>query len=147
MKRIGMLVFCLCMAVAGYAQQYNAGQEKLRSEISDYLHRQGLNPERQEDGLKFKSEGAVYYVEIDKDAHKPMYVCLRRYVKYSDKHDRQTVSENLNAYNVKYGVKVFCRENAFVLSAEMFLTQASEFNYVFDTFLSQIQSAYRLITE
>lgn len=147
MKRMFILLYCLCIALVGYSQRYDSEQEKLGTEIADYLQRQGLNPEKQKDGLKFKSEGSTYYIEIDENEKNPMYVCLRRYVKYSDRYDRQTISDNLNAYNVKYGVKVFCQENSFVMSAEMFLDKASDFNYVFDTFLSHIQSTYELITE
>lgn len=147
MKKILFVILFLSNVICVFSQNYNKEQENLRTEITDYLKKQGLNPEKQDDGLQFKSEGNTYYIEIDKDAKEPMYVRLRRYVKYDGKFDKNKVSQNLNEYNVKFGVKVFCQEKSFVLSAEMFLTKSSEFNYVFDTFLSHIKSAYELINE
>lgn len=149
MKKIFVTIIFLSLVLGGYAQSYNnnSTQEDLRAGISNYLHQQGLNPEKQDDGLKFKSEGSTYYIEIDKEAQKPMYVRLRRYVKYNDKCTKESVFKNLNKYNVKFGVKVLCQEKSYVLSSEMFLTQASEFGYVFNRFLSQMKSAYKLITE
>lgn len=147
MKKILFAILFLFNVVCVFSQNYSKEQESLRNEITDYLKKQGLNPEKQDDGLKFKSEGSTYYIEIDKDAKEPMYVRLRRYIKYDDNFDKNKIAENLNEYNVKFGVKVFCQEKSFVISAEMFLTKASEFNYVFDTFLLHIKSAYKLVNE
>lgn len=147
MKTILITIIIFLNTISVFSQNYNKEQENLRIGINEFLRKQGLNPEKQDDGLKFKSEGNTYYIEIDKDAKDPMYIRLRRYIKYDDNFDKNKIAKNLNAYNVKFGVKVFCQEKSFVLSAEMFLTNASEFNYVFDTFLSHIKSAYKLVNE
>lgn len=147
MKKILFVVLFLMNIIDGYSQNYDREQEVLRTEISDYLRKQGLNPEKQDDGLKFKSEGNTYYIEIDMEAKEPMYVRMRRYIKYDTKFSREKVSKNLTAYNIKLGVKVFCLEKSYVLSTEMFLTKASEFNNVFDSLLSQMKSAYESINE
>ena len=147
MRKLLFIILFLSNIIYGHSQNYNKEQENLRTEISNYLKKQGLNPEKQDDGLKFKSEGNTYYIEIDNEAKEPMYIRLRRYVKYDDNFDKNKIAENLNEYNVKFGVKVFCQEKSFVLSAEMFLTKASEFNYVFDTFLSHIKNAYKLVND
>ena len=134
-------------AACVFSQNYSQEQEKLRTEIAAYVKKQGYTCENQTDGLKFKKENNVYYIEIDEEAKSPMYVRVRRYIKYSEKFDKKKIAENLNKYNVKYGVKVFCQEKSFVLSAEMFLTKSSEFNYLFDTFMYQLNSAYETINE
>lgn len=147
MRKIFLLFVVFNCVINLYAQDYNNSQKVLRTEIESYLRKQGLNPVNQDDGLLFKRDGVNYYIEIDKNEIKPMYVRLRRYVKYDEKLDKETVSKNLNDYNTKYGIKAFCKERSVVLSAEMYLTQASEFNYVFPTLLSQIMSAYDLLIE
>jgi hypothetical protein len=139
-KKIATLLLFLC-SVSLSAQNYTQAQEELRSEISSYLSRQGFNPEKQSDGLKFKSEGSNYYIEIDKDEKTPMYLRLCRYLKFDDKITREKVMKDLNGLNVKYGVKVSCQEKNILVSFEMFLTKATEFTYAFNDLLSQVKSA------
>lgn len=147
MKKVLFAMLMLLNVVCGYSQNYNRAQENLRTEIAAYLKRQGLNPEKENDGLKFKSEGDTYYIEIDKEATEPMYLRVRRYVKYDTGFSKEKISRNLNRYNKTYCVKVFCQEKSFVLSAETFLTKTSEFSYIFDTIMSQMKSAYKSISE
>lgn len=147
MKTIIVFMLFLVGTFCAYSQNYNQEQETLRTEISNYLNRQGLNPENQKDGLKFKSEGDVYYIEIDESERNPMYVRLRRYVKYEEKYDKNEIAKKLNDYNVKFGVKVFCQEKSVVFSSEMYVKKASEFTYAFDTFLRHMKGAYELINE
>mgnify|MGYP006916106342 FL=1 len=145
-KKLATLLLFLC-AVSMNAQNYTQAQEELRSEISSYLSRQGLNPEKQSDGLKFKSEGVNYYIEIDKEEKRPMYLRLCRYLKFDDKLSREKVMKDLNGLNVKYGVKVSCQEKNVLVSSEMFLTKATEFTYAFKDLLSQVKSACTKVTE
>lgn len=137
----------LVCATVSYAQSFTSAQETLRKEISSYLSRQGLNLENQSDGLKFKSEGSNFYIEIDNEKKNPMYVRLCRYIKFDDKITREKVIKNLNSYNVKYGVKVSCQEKDIVVSYEMFLTKSEEFTYIFNDILSQVKSACTKVTE
>lgn len=145
-KKFAALLLFVC-AVSMNAQDYTQAQEALRSEISSYLSRQGFNPEKQSDGLKFKSEGANYYIEIDKNEKSPMYLRLCRYLKYDDKLTRESVMSDLVSYNTTYGVKVSCREKNVLVSSEMFLTKASEFTYVFSDLLSQVKNACAEVNE
>ena len=78
MKKILFAILFLFNVVCVFSQNYSKEQESLRNEITDYLKKQGLNPEKQDDGLKFKSEGNTYYIEIDKDAKEPMYIVLKQ---------------------------------------------------------------------
>lgn len=147
MKRIIIsLVLFLCISIS-YAQNFNSKQEALRKEISAFLSKHSFTPEKQNDGLKFKSEGANYYIEIDKDCTAPMYLRLCRYVKYDNNLSRDAALPKLNSFNSSYGIKVACQENSLVLSAEMFLTKSEEFEYSFDALFSQLKSVYRKITE
>lgn len=147
MKKILFSILMLVCATISSAQSFTNAQEILRKEISSYLSRQGLNPENQSDGLKFKSEGSNFYVEIDKEKKSPMYVRLCRYIKFDDNVTREKAIKNLNSYNVKFGVKVSCQEMNIVVSFEMFLTKSEEFTYVFSDMLSQVKSACTKITE
>lgn len=147
MKKIIISFLMLICATISYAQSFTSAQENLRKEISSHLSRQGLNPESQSDGLKFKSEGSNFYIEIDKDKKSPMYVRLCRYIKFDDKITREKAIKNLNSYNVKFGVKVSCQEKNIVVSSEMFLTKPEEFTYIFNDMLSQVKSACTKVIE
>lgn len=145
MKRILMLVVLLGALFAANAAGYNAKQEALISAIEKNLKEQSYSVERQDDGLKFKSEGVTYYIEVDKDETNPMYVRLCRYVKFDDKIKRDKVMKKLNDLNAKYAVKAYCKEKNVIFSAEMFVTSADQFNYAFNDMLSLIKSAYETI--
>lgn len=147
MKTLFFSFLLLCGSLGISAQTYNKQQEQLRTEISKYLYKQGLNPENQEDGLKFKSEGINYYIEIDKGEVNPMYLRLCRYVKYDNKITREKVTQNLNDCNSKYAVKVACQDKAVVLSTELFVAKSAEFTDVFDTLLDLLGSAYNVVKE
>ena len=147
MRKFIISLLMLVSATISFAQSFTSAQENLRKEISSYLSRQGFNPENQSDGLKFKSEGSNFYIEIDKDMKDPMYVCLRRYIKFDDRITREKVIKHLNSYNVKFGVKVSCQEKSIVVSSEMFLTKAEDFTYIFEDILSQVKSACAKVTE
>ena len=95
MKKILFSLLMLVCATVSYAQSFTSAQETLRKEISSYLSRQGLNLENQSDGLKFKSEGSNFYIEIDNEKKKPMYVRLCRYIKFDDKITREKAIKNL----------------------------------------------------
>lgn len=129
------------------AAGYTTKQKRLRTEIFSFLEQKGYSPSEQTDGLKFKASGVTYYVEIDSTAINPMYVRLRRYVKFGDSFKRSDVSKNINDYNKKLGVKVFCLDKSIVLSVEMFVTEAKYFTYAFESLLSQLQSSYKELTK
>ena len=141
-----MSLALIFFAISTSAQSYNTQQRQLISQISSYLSGQGYSSEEQKDGLKFKNEGTNYYVEVSKDDKSPMYLRLCRYVKYSESIKQDVVAKQLNSYNAKLGVKVCSTENGLVISAEMYVTSATEFTDVFATLLSQMKATYKQIT-
>jgi len=145
MKRILMLVVLVGTLFSVSAYGYNAKQEALISAIEKNLKEQNYSVERQDDGLKFKSEGATYFIEVDKDEINPMYVRLCRYVKFDDNIKRNEVMKKLNDLNAKFAVKAYCKEKNVIFSAEMFVTSATQFNYAFNDMLSLMKSAYATI--
>ncbi len=146
MKKLLMSLALIFFAISTSAQSYNTQQRQLISQISSYLSGQGYSSEEQKDGLKFKNEGTNYYVEVSKDDKSPMYLRLCRYVKYSESIKQDVVAKQLNSYNAKLGVKVCSTENGLVISAEMYVTSATEFTDVFATLLSQMKATYKQIT-
>ena len=146
MKKLLLSLALIFFAISTSAQSYNTQQRQLISQISSYLSGQGYSSEEQKDGLKFKNEGTNYYVEVSKDDKSPMYLRLCRYVKYSESIKQDVVAKQLNSYNAKLGVKVCSTENGLVISAEMYVTSATEFTDVFATLLSQMKATYKQIT-
>lgn len=147
MKKFILFLFAALLTCSMYAQNYNSAQENMRTQIVNYLAKQGYTAEKQDDGLKFKNEGANYYIEISKEDVSPMYLRLCRYVKYSDSLKQETVMKQLKSYNTILGVKVCCTDNSIVISTEMFVASSTDFTDVFPTLLSQIKATYKTINE
>ena len=141
MKKFLCVAMICFLSLSCFSQDYNSTQENLRSQIKSYLINKGFDPENQSDGLKIMSEGVAYYVEISTDDISPMYIRLARYVKSSDDLTHKKLYANINQYNVKFCAKVTPLKNSILISAEMYLNQASEFNVAFDTLLEQVKSA------
>ena len=147
MKKFLCVAMICFLSLSCFSQDYNSTQENLRSQIKSYLINKGFDPENQSDGLKIMSEGVAYYVEISTDDISPMYVRLARYVKYSDDLTHKKLYANINQYNVKFCAKVTPLKNSILISAEMYLNQASEFNAAFDTLLEQVKSATQTLKD
>lgn len=143
MKKIILSVFIAFLTTVAYSQEYNVSQRNLIKGIADFLKNERYNPEKQDDGLKFTKNGVAYYIEVSHTDTAPMYLRLRRYFKYNSEISPEYVSEHLNSYNVKYGVKTLCSEKAVILSAEMYLTETEEFISIFEVLMSQLESASR----
>ena len=141
MKRFYMFIMLVGSLLSSYATGYNQKQEALRSTIESSLKSKGYTVERQDDGLKFKSEGITYFVEISKDDTNPMYVRLTRYIKFDDKIKRDDVMAKLKDYNSTYAVKAYCKEKNLILSADMLVTSADQFTCVVSDLLSLMKSA------
>lgn len=146
MKKLLLSLTLVFVAICANAQSYTSQQKQLISQISSYLSGQGYSTEEQKDGLKFKNEGTNYFVEVSKEDKSPMYLRLCRYVKYSESIKEYVVVKQLNSYNAKLGVKVCSTENGLVISAEMYVTSATEFTDVFATLLNQMKATYKQIT-
>ena len=141
MKRFYMFIVLVGSLLSTYAAGYNQKQETLRSTIESSLKSKGYTVERQDDGLKFKSEGITYFVEISKEDKNPMYVRLTRYIKFDDKIKRDDVMAKLKDYNSTYAVKAYCKEKNLILSADMLVTSADQFTNVISDLLSLMKSA------
>ena len=141
MKRFVTFVLLAGMLLSSYAVGFNASQEALRTAIETDLKNKGYAFERQDDGLKFKSEGINYFIEISKEDTNPMHVRLSRYIKFDDKIKREDVMAKLKDYNSTYAVKAYCKEKNLILTADMIVTSADQFTYVFGDLLSLMKSA------
>lgn len=146
MKKLLLSLALFLVSIGVSAQSYSTQQKQLISQISSYLSGKGYSAEEQKDGLKFKNEGTNYFIEVSKEDKSPMYLRLCRYVKYSESIKQDVVAKQLNSYNAKLGVKVCSTENGLVISAEMFVTSATEFTDVFATLLNQMKATYKQIT-
>lgn len=141
MKRLTIFIVLVGSLLSSYAVGFNTKQEAFRTAIETSLKGKGYTVERQDDGLKFKSEGITYFIEISKDDTNPMYVRLCRYIKFDDKIKRDDVMEKLKDYNSTYAVKAYCKEKNLILSADMLVTSADQFTYIISDLLSLMKSA------
>ena len=146
MKKIILsLILAILSSLGIYAQNYSMHQKGVIAEISSYLRKNGYSIEERPNGLKFKSEGASYYVEVSYEDKNPMFVSLKRYVKFGGSIKRANVISNLDELNKSFGVKVIILKNEVVLSSELFISEALHFTYAFNTMFRQIQSVYKEI--
>lgn len=142
MKKTIMVAIAVFMNILMvYSQNYSTAQQKLINGIADFLKTDGYKPEKVDDGLKFTKNGVAYYIEVSNTDTAPMYLRLRRYIKYNSELSPEYISEHLNSYNVKYGVKALCSEKAVILSAEMYLNEKEEFISIFDVLMLQLEAA------
>lgn len=147
MKKIYLSFLFVFNCFCAFAQDYNDVQNEFRSDAASFLDSEGFSVEYQDDGLKLKREGKIYYFEISKEDTNPLYVRFRRYIKYDSSLTKAKACENLNDFNVKFGVKAFCLEKSIVLSTEMYVNDISGFKYIFNDVYGQTESAYDLLTE
>jgi hypothetical protein len=66
---------------------------------------------------------------------------LRRYIRYDSKITKKYVSNHINEFDSRYGVKVLCGEKALILSAEMYVNTPEDFTSSFDVLMHQLISA------
>ena len=66
MRKFLCIAITCFLSLSCFSQDYNSAQESLRGQIKSNLTNKGLNPENQNDGLKIKSDGVTYYVEISR---------------------------------------------------------------------------------
>lgn len=147
MKRIQIAMILAGSILSANAAGFSAGQEALRTAIEKSLTGNGYTVERQDDGLKFDSDGNAYYIEISKDDSNPMYVRLTRYIRFDEKIKRDEVMDKLSAYNSHYAVKAYCKEKNLILTADMFVTSADQFADVLNTLLLLMKETAEEITE
>lgn len=147
MKSIVVFAALVLSFLLADAAGYNTRQESLRTGIESSLKSKGYAVERRDDGLKFVADGDTYFIEIDKDETNPMYVRLCRYVKFDDKLRRADAIKKITDYNSSYAVKVQCKEKNLIISTEMFVTSADQFNYAFGDMLALMKSTYKEIAK
>jgi hypothetical protein len=145
MKKHCILVFLMFIVLCTSAQDYSSEQNILCSRIFSYLSEQGLSPNKTSDGMTFTKDGYKYYLEVDKQEKYPMFVRFSQYVNFNEKLTKTSASEKIEDYNNKFGVKVCILENSLKISCELFVANATQYNYVFDSFINQINSTYKEI--
>ena len=142
MKHSILLSICmafLCIGTVRADNDLNAEQTRLRSEIQSYLRAEGYLPEIDSDGeIKFKKEGAVYYVSFRAADENPMYATLFRVFSYPEGYSRNTIALATAELNLYKGVKVLCLDSSIRVEGGMFLRDARTFEYAFDKLMTQI---------
>ena len=146
-KKILSMVAAVLLTANVYAQNYTAQQKRVLSEISSYVSKAGYSVEEKENGLKFKDDGAVYYVEMSQEDTNPLFVRICRYVPFKSTLKKEVVKENIVDLNSTYGIKTIIRDNEVLLASDMFLTKASQLTNVFHTIMKEFSYVYEELTE
>lgn len=140
-KILLFIIITFCYITASYADEYNASQLQLRTQISEFLKEEGFVPEIDSDGdVKFKYEGKTYYVSVSKTDNTPMYVTMFRSFEYPAKYSKETVKMASAELNLYKGVKLICLNGSFRIQAEMYINDAEAFKYAFYKLRSQISN-------
>lgn len=144
MKKTLLFLLCLMASTLVFAQKnLNSDQLKLRNDITAFLKAEGFVPEIDKDGdIKFKKEGANYYVIFYEKNESPMFISMERYYlvpeKYSETVARLTAEQLTRQYK---GIKCTYVPNdkAFRISAQMFLRSSEAFTDVFYRLVSVME--------
>lgn len=113
------------MSFAQSNSEFNSEQLALRTDLFNFLKEEGFMPELDSDGdIKFKSEGEVFYMSINKKNKDPMFVVLYKPFNYPKSYSVETVVMATKQLNLYKGVKVVCYNNSFRIGAEMFVRSA-----------------------
>ena len=128
------LVIGLLLPVALKAQnrEHSAEQLELRTELFNFLKVEGFMPEiDSDDDIKFKSEGQTLFIRVSKNDDSPMFVSFFQEFGYPEEYSRETFLVATRELNFYKGVKVLCFDNAFRITAEMFVRNAEAVKTVF----------------
>ena len=129
-----ILVICFVLGISScFADSLSPAQQKLRSDIMDYLRFEGFMPEIDSDGdIRFKKEGTVFFVRIDPNETSPMYVVLFSLYNKPSNYSIDVVKLASAELNLYKGVKVIVYDNGTIsLQADLFMNSATTFKDAF----------------
>lgn len=140
MKKVLLVLALVLGTIGSYADEPTATQIRLRNEVLNFLKEEGFMPEVDKDGdVKFKKEGLVYYIGVDRD-ESPYFVKCFRYLNYPSDYSQDVVKMAANELNFYKGVKLLCYKSHVRVQAEMYLHDMEAFKYVFYKLLKQISN-------
>lgn len=141
MKKLLFLFVLLCGVINVYADELTANQIRYRTEIVNFLKKEGFMPEIDNDGdVKFKKEGSVYYVRVSNNDESPYFLTLFRAFSYPSNYSREVVKIAANELNFYKGVKLLCYNQEIRVKAEMYYYDVDAFTGIFYKLLRQIDN-------
>ncbi|MBQ2124100.1 MAG: BACON domain-containing protein [Bacteroidaceae bacterium] len=149
MKKIfSILLLTFAMVLTVSADGLNSEQMSLRQDIFNYLRTNGYNPSIDEDGdIKFVYDDRKHFISIYANDTDPMYLTLSLGFNYGETFTKEAISQYINEIGFYKAIKLVPFTNHYSFIAEMYLTNAKNFNSTFTKLLDQIKSAASELVE
>ena len=136
------------MVLTVSADGLNSEQMSLRQDIFNYLRTNGYNPSIDEDGdIKFVYDDRKHFISIYANDTDPMYLTLSLGFNYGETFTKEAISQHINEIGFYKAIKLVPFTNHYSFIAEMYLTNAKNFNSTFTKLLDQIKSAASELVE
>lgn len=149
MKRIfSLLTLFLALSFVANAKDLTKAQRELRDEIFKFVKSNGYSPEVDEDGdISFRYNEYNYLIEISEVDTDIMYLTLSLSFKYNNDFNAENINMHANEINKYRCVKLVPYTSGFAIQQDLYLTEASTFNYSFQRTISIMESALTELQE
>ncbi|HIW98293.1 MAG TPA: hypothetical protein H9866_07395 [Candidatus Tidjanibacter gallistercoris] len=145
MKKMLLLFAAIALALpqAAAQEELSADQRALRTELYDFLKREGYVPEIDGDGdIAFKVQGDTHWITVSAVDDSPYYVTIMRGAPYIEDYDYDRVLHAADELNLYKTAKVEAYDDFAVIKSSMYLRRASAFEDVFDKLLEVMDDVY-----
>lgn len=138
MKKLSaILVLTIFNFCALSAQKLNTAQQKLKTDIFNFLKKEVTNlTDYSATDLKFSYNGTTYFVSVSESDYAPMYVTLYAGFNMPSDYDKDIVAKAGQQLNLYKGVKFYSGDDFVKFQAEMFLNDEKPFSVAFRSLIS-----------
>lgn len=148
MKKNLLFLLLLLFCNVTFAKDFNEDQLNLRQNIMNFLTEEGFAPSLDSEGdIRFKMEGATFYVIISEANKSPMYLAIHQGFTYSDVFSKDRIQSIINEVQLYKGLKLMIYEKSYSLHIEMFLVNAEHFCYTFYKNLEVMKDGRKRVKE
>lgn len=131
-KILAIIILVMFSFCAIYAQKLNTAQQKLKTDIFNYLKKEVTNlTDYSTTDLKFSYNGTTYFVSVSESDFAPMYVTLYAGFNMPSDYDKDVVVKAGQQMNLYKGVKFYSGDDFIKFQAEMFMNDYKPFATAF----------------
>lgn len=149
MRKLILTIVCATISICGLqAQKLNATQQKLKTDIFNYLRKEATNvSDHSATDIKFSYNGTTYFVSVSESDYVPMYVTLYAGFNIPSEYDKEIVAKAGQQLNLYKGVKFYSGDDYIKFQAEMFMNDSKPFTVAFKSLLGVMSTMRKSFDE